>query len=263
MADYGLQITGMKYGTERVLFDSRDVGSGTYQSAKGTLAFGSTFTCKISDMLMINLTRPSTGDANVIITATKSRNWDDITWTFYKQTIGSSSYNTGHSQITGVNYVVLKPKDSGGITGDNYTLQCSAYGGGITFDTRYFSSSEGEAQIDRTQAYSGNNGHGGRLAQGWNGADRTGSSGDDYYFAYPLEQSSWTGGTRNYGYLWTTISSANTDLGSNIFSSASSNGAVHSYNVINNPYAYPYWFYPSALAPTFAARPSLGSYDPE
>ena len=88
MADYGLQVTGTRYGNEAVLFDSRDVGRGTYQSSKGTLSFGSNITTKVSDLLMINLTRPTSGSANILVTAVKTRSGDNITWKFQKRTCG-------------------------------------------------------------------------------------------------------------------------------------------------------------------------------
>jgi len=270
MADYGLQVTGTRYGNEAVLFDSRDVGRGTFQSSKGTLSFGSTITTNVSDLLLINLTRPTSGTANVLVTAVKTRSGSDITWEFQKEHLGSSSLNTSSSQITGVNYVVLKTSGSTNAYG-TYGLQCSAYAGGITFDSRMFTSSEGEVQIDPSQAYSGLYGHGGRLAQGWNGADRSGSTGDDFYFAYPLEFSSWTGGTRKYGFLWTTANTSQTIYGSYystgisgvITASPSSNGGVYHFSEMNNPYSSPNWTYPQALSPTFAGRKTLGTYDPQ
>lgn len=273
MSDYGLQITGTKYGQERVLFDSRDVGRGTYQSSKGTLSWESTITAKVSDLLLINLTRPTSGTANVLVTAEKTRSGDNITWKFYKRNIGPTSLNTGSNQITGLNYVILKTSEDILASG-TYGLQCSAYGGGITFDSRMFTSSEGEVQLDPTQAYSGLYGHGSRLAQGWNGADRSGSTGDDYYSAFPLEKSSWTGGSREYGYLWSTESTSGTQLHygggttgntGNIFSSASSNGSVYQFSELNNPFAGQgnTWIYPVALSPTFAGRATLGTYDPQ
>lgn len=270
MADYGLQVTGTRNGNEAVLFDSRNVGTGTYQSSKGTLSFGSTITTKVSDLLMINLTRPTSGSANILVTAVKTRSGDNITWEFQKEHVGGSSLNTGSGQVTGVNYVVLKTSDDG-ISYDTYGLQCSAYAGGITFDSRMFRSSEGEVQIDPTQAYSGLYGHGSRLAQGWNGADRSGSTGDDFYFAYPLEWSSWTGGTRKYGFLWTTANTSQTIYGSYgstgisgiITASPSSNGGVYHFSEMNHPYSSPHWTYPVALSPTFAGRKTLGTYDPQ
>ena len=280
MSDYGLQVTGTKYGQEKVLFDSRDIGRGTYQSNIGFLAFEvETITLKVSDLLLINLTRPTSGTANVLVTAEKTRSGQYITWKFYKHHMGPSSLNTGSNQITGVNYVVLKSSEDISVSG-THGLQCRAYlGGDITFDSRMFTSTEGEVQLDPTQAYSGLYGHGSRLAQGWNGADRSGSTGDDYYSAFPLEQSGWTGGTRSYGYLWSTVSTSNTLLhgnpydshwitnGGNIYSSASSNGSVYQFSQLNsgvsgqggsNPLSWP-----QALSPTFAGRKTLGTYDPQ
>ena len=146
MSDYGLQIKGTKYGQEKVLFDSRDVGRGTYQASKGTLAWGSTVTAKVSDLLLINLTRPTSGTANVFVTAVKTRSGDNVTYEFNKQHVGGSSLNTGSNQITGLNYVVLKTSEDI-VAGGTYGLQCSAYGGGRTFDSRMFTSSEGEIQL--------------------------------------------------------------------------------------------------------------------
>ena len=274
MSDYGLQITGTKYGTEKVIFDSRDIGRGTFQYAKGALEFGATITTKVSDLLMINLTRPSSGSANILVTAVKTRSGDNITWEFRKLAVGGSSINTSSASITGVNYVVLR--DSATTTSyGTHGLQCRAYlGGEITFDSRMFTSTEGEVQLDPTQAYAGLYGHGSLLALGWNGAGRSGSTGDDYYSAFGLEESSWTGGTRSYGYLWTTVNVNNQVIygspysgqsGSVIYSRGGSDGGVFQFSEINKPYSSPgaNWEYPQALVPTFAGRKTLGTYDPQ
>tara|TARA_R110000796_G_scaffold61826_3_gene142907 strand:- start:2450 stop:3319 length:870 start_codon:yes stop_codon:yes gene_type:complete len=289
MADYGLQITGTKYGQEKVIFDSRESARGTYQSSKGTLAFGSSIITKFGDLLMINLTRPSSGSATVLITAVKTQIFGvGLRWTFNKEQLGGNG-QTGAGSITGVNYVVLRDAANSPAQGD-YGIVCNdggVYGspGPVSFDSRMFASSEGEVQIDPRQVYMGRYAHGVWLARGWNGADEFGSEGEDYYNAEPLEFSSMTGGTRKYGYVWTTVSSPSVKLYSTMevisnypnfqsrevgflwtTSEATSNGGVYHFAETNSgghSGSSSSIDHPVALSQSYAARKTLGTYDPQ
>jgi hypothetical protein len=286
MADYGLQITGMKYGTEKVLFDSRSVGRGTYQHAKGSVAFGSVLTTGLSDLVMINVTRPTpTTSVNILIVAKKVIYGTTCEWTFSwsgGQSGGSTSTVNG---ISGVNYVVLR--EVGSHTGyGNYGVVCneSAYlantTGVTSFDSRQFSSTEGEVQLLPNKMYTETaSGHGNGIGYGWLGGAEGG--GNDYYSCHGLDWSNVTSYIRTFGIWFSTKTSG--DIWSLNFSSGypnfnnsvvgritamlpsySAGGGVYLHNhTFTGTQGYSNATFPQALTPPFVGRVSLGTYDPE
>lgn len=281
MADYGLQITGMKYGTEKVLFDSRSVGRGMVQHSKGTIAFGSTLTTLVSDLVAINITKPS-GSITMLVTAQKTVSGQYIDWVFSSST-GQGGGGTGYSGVTGVNYVVLR--DVGSSTGfGNYGLVCNdgVYSGGsgaVSFDSRQFTSTEGEVQLIPSKMYSeGQAGHGLNIGYGWLGTSESG--GDDYYSCHGMDYSSVTSYIRTFGIwfttqttgvIWsTTISSGypnfnNSTVGYiNATGSGGSGGGVYLHNfTFTSAAGSSSATFPQALTPPFVGRITLGTYDPE
>ena len=202
MSDYGLEITN---NSGRVLFDSRKTGRGTFQYQKGTVAMGATLTCKVSDMLLFNIDRPPAGTSvsAALVTGTKTQYGTDLEWVF----------NGGYYNVP-VNYVILRDAANVSPVGSNYGLQCNdpnptGYTGPVTFDSRMFTSSEGEISIDPNEIYFGAFGHGtyvssvtvdnGIAKTGWNGWEGT-----DYYNAGVCEFSSVSHYVRRFGLLFST-----------------------------------------------------------
>ena len=279
MADYGLQITGMKYGTEKVLFDSRSVGRGMVQHAKGTIAFGATLETLVSDLVAINITKPS-GGVTMLVTAQKTVSGQYVDWVFSSSS-GQGGGGTGHSGVTGVNYVVLRDV-ANRVSYDNYGLVCNdgVYGGGtgaVSFDSRQFTSTEGEVQLLPSKLYSeGSAYHGQNIGYGWLGTSEGG--GDDYYSCHGMDYSSVTSYIRTFG-LWfttqttgtiwsTTISSGypyfNNSTVGYVSASSGSGGGVYLHNfTFTSAAGSSSATFPQALTPPFVGRITLGTYDPE
>lgn len=279
MADYGLQVIGTKYGTEKVLFDSRNVGRGTYQLYKGALAFGESLTTKLSDLVMINVTKPA-GDCNILVVAKKEVTGQYVDWVFSHSTGQAGGSTNTVDGISGVNYVILRAVEGNSVSGD-YGLVCneSAYaGGGVSFDSRRFTSANGEVQLIPSKLYGNiSGGHGNNIGYGWLGAEEGG--GNDYYSAHGLDWSSVTSyvrafglwfTTRTTGKIWsTTVSSGypnfnNSEVGVIWASSNSVSGGVYLHShTFTATQGYSNSTFPNALTPPFVGRISLGTYDPQ
>ena len=280
MADYGLQITGMKYGTEKVLFDSRSVGRGMVQHGKGTIAFGATLTTLVSDLVAINITKPS-GSVTMLITAQKTVSGQYIDWVFSRSSGQGGGMTSASQGVSGVNYVVLRDVANRAAY-DNYGLVCNdgVYGGGtgaVSFDSRQFTSTEGEVQLLPSKLYAeGNAYHGQNIGYGWLGTSESG--GDDYYSCHGMDYSSVTSYIRTFG-LWfttqttgtiwsTTISSGypyfNNSTVGYIHAAGGSGGGVYLHNfTFTSAGGSSYATFPQALTPPFVGRITLGTYDPE
>lgn len=291
MADYGLEVQNRNGD---VLFDSRTAGRGTFQYSKGSLLPGQTLSAKISDLVLVNIDRPS-GGGSFLLLGTRTISGDDLDWVF------SYGWATNYNQP--INYVILRDAANAFIPpGQDYGLQCndttaSTYSGSITgpvtFDTRMFNSSEGEITLNPNEVYFNPFSHGtyvssrevinGTLTTGWNGPN-----GLDYYNAGVLDSANVSSYVRRYGLIWDSSTTTSNKiysrqsgaygsppyseiLASIIYTTslartvAPSQGAVYSFQEIHSSgQGFENNTYPDALQPMFVGRPdpNLGLYEP-
>jgi len=288
MADYGLQVTNQ---SGRVLFDSREAGRGTFQYSKGTISPGQSLTTLISDLVLINIDKPSSGTHRFRLAGTRVASGNTLTWTF--------NYTFATVNNHPINYVILRDAAQATTFGD-YGLQCNdpagTYTGPVTFDSRMFTSTEGEISLDPNDVYIGRFGHGQSISSfrqingvtmtGWNGPD-----GLDYYNAGMLEYTSvssyvrefsivWDSGTnigntyqeiysRQTGYYgnppFSTIYASIITVSTYANSAAPSPGGVYSFSAVHSAgQGFETTYYPSALQPLYIGRPNpnLGLYEP-
>jgi hypothetical protein len=284
MADYGLQVTNR---AGRTLFDSREAGRGTFQYSKGTINPGQSLSTLVSDLVLVNIDRPS-GGGQFLLCGTRVVSGTTLTWTFEYQQATISNHP--------INYVILRDAANATLTGD-YGLQCNdplgAYTGPVTFDSRMFKSTEGEITLNPSEVYGSEFGHGtyvsstanigGTLMTGWNGPNGT-----DYYNAGVCEFTTVTSYVRTFGLLWSSSTTsgqtlyfrqsgpygnpAYSPIGASYInvtslakSTAPSPGAVYSFSEVHSAgFGFENNYYPHALQPMYVGRPdpTLGLYEP-
>ncbi len=289
MADYGLEVRNQ---SGRVLFDSREAGRGTFQYSKGSLSPGQSLTTLVSDLVLINIDKPTTtGPHRFRLAGTRVTSGNNLIWTF------DYTFQTENNHP--INYVILRDASQATTFGD-YGLQCNdrdgTYTGPVTFDSRMFTSTEGEIVLDPNDVYQGRFGHGqvvssfksinGTVMTGWNGPD-----GLDYYNAGMLEYTSVTSYVREFSLVWdegtnvgntyqeiysrytgfygnpqfSKITASIITVSSMANSSAPSPGAVYSFSEVHSAgQGFETTYYPLALQPLYIGRPNpnLGLYEP-
>ena len=289
MADFGLEVRNQ---SGRVLFDSREAGRGTFQYSKGTISPGQSLTTLVSDLVLVNIDKPTSGGPHRFrLAGTRVTSGNTLTWTF--------NYTFSTVSNHPINYVILRDAAQATTIGD-YGLQCNdvegTYTGPVTFDSRMFTSTEGEIVLDPNDVYIGKFGHGqnissfrqinGTTMTGWNGPD-----GLDYYNAGMLEYTSVSHYIREFSLVWdSTTKVGNTYqeiysrysgfYGNPAFSkiyasiitvstyahaSAPSPGGVYSFSEVHSAgMGFENTYYPSALQPLYIGRPdpNLGLYEP-